>query len=165
MILTETDENRSEAIALLAEVARWRSELATPLFCLRQVEEEEEALPPPFPFKPADLRFLAVLGNEQSLMEGPAARIPVNAQFALLPPVWSARAAWYLTGTRDDGIPMCQVLFFHWDELDHRWIEAGPRKPVTDAGILEQATYGAPVAILLQQLRGSWKVKLRFLRG
>jgi hypothetical protein len=59
---------------------------------------------------------------------------------------------------------MCQVLFFHWDELDLRWIEVGPRKPVTDAGILEQPTYGAPVAILLQQLRGSWKVKLRFLR-
>lgn len=158
----EAPDPRSRAITLLAEVARWRAELATPLFRLRQVEEEEE-LPTPFPFEPADFRFLAELGSESSLLEGPASRIPVDTRYTLLPPIWASRAVWYLTGERDGGIPMCQVLFFHWDELDRRWIEVGPQRPVTDAGILEQPTYGGPVAVSLRQVRGTWTVKLRFL--
>lgn len=81
-----------------------------------------------------------------------------------VPPSWATHAAWYITGNRDDGVPMCQALLFHWDELDHRWIEVGPQKPVADAGIVEQPTFGAPVAIALRKVRGNWSVKVRFFR-
>ena len=73
------------------------------------------------------------------------------------------RVAWYLTGQREDGVPMCQAVLFHWDELDKRWIEVSPQRPVADAAILEQPTYGAPVAIVLQKVRGERAIKLRRL--
>ena len=72
------------------------------------------------------------------------------------------RAAWYFTGTREDGVPMCQVIRYHWDALDQRWIQAGPRCPIIDGGILEQGLYDAPIAVALSDVRGEWRVKIRF---
>lgn len=77
-------------------------------------------------------------------------------------PSKNLRAAWYITGSREDGIPMCQVLRYHWDMLEARWIQAGPRTPVVEGGILEQPLYDAPIAVALSDVRGNWRVKVRF---
>jgi hypothetical protein len=70
-------------------------------------------------------------------------------------------AVWYLTGKREDGIAMCNVLFYHWDPLDQLWIEAGPKRPVVEGGILMQNSYQEAVAIRLIDVRGLWSIKVK----
>lgn len=87
---------------------------------------------------------------------------PVQERQGIRPLPGSTHVAWYLTGTREDGIAMCNALLYAWDHLDQRWIFLGPQRPVVEGGVIEQRHYGAPVAISLRDVRGGWSIKARF---
>ena len=88
---------------------------------------------------------------------------PLLAEDGLLPGDFQ-EAIWYVTGKRD-GVAMCNVLFYHWDPVDHVWIELGPQRPVVEGGILSQRTFGERVAIRLKDIRGDWSIKVKAASG
>jgi len=109
------------------------------------------------------------------LVHGPLERVrtvsedespPTQEPQGVRPLPASTHVAWYLTGTRKDdpagGIAMCNVLLYAWDHLDQRWIFLSPQRPVVEGGVIEQRHYGAPVAVSLRDVRGTWAIKSRF---
>lgn len=87
-----------------------------------------------------------------------------DAPLMVSPPADQTHVAWYVTGTREDGVPCCDVYVYWWDEQGAIWIARPGRTTVTDGGIVEQRCYGGPVGIRLGGVRGRWTIRHRFFR-